>query len=125
MASPDDVALFVDLGSPTSLKSDRRLSLPSSILSVSTADSSTRPEANDFQLRRRRAAKLTQFFGVDYKSVMQEVLESIEKGVEDERQSGTLQPDEAEVCGTLHHTALLNSHCTCSPCRLCSKNYDS
>ncbi|KZP28957.1 hypothetical protein FIBSPDRAFT_238012 [Athelia psychrophila] len=96
-SSPDDVAVLVDLGSPTSLKSDRRLSLPSSILSASTADSSTRPEANDFQLRRRRAAKLSQFFGADYKSVMQEVLDSIEKGVEDERQSGHLQPEEAEA----------------------------
>lgn len=99
----DEVELLVDPHSPTSLRSDRRLSLPSSILSISTADitwanTEAKPEANDFQLRRRRAAKLAQFFGVDYRSVMQEVLESIEKGVEDERQSGALQPEEAEVC---------------------------
>ena len=95
------------LPSPASLRSDRRLSLPSSIMSASTADfmgnKSTKPEANDFQVRRRRAAKLAQFFGVDYKAVMQEVLDSIERGVEDERQSGALQPEEAEVCSTSHH----------------------
>jgi len=98
----NEVELLVDPHSPTSLRSDRRLSLPSSVMSVTTGDTSlanigVKPEANDFQLRRRRAAKLAQFFGVDYKSVMQEVLESIEKGVEEERQSGTLQPEEAEV----------------------------
>ncbi|KAF7969851.1 hypothetical protein HWV62_25852 [Athelia sp. TMB] len=99
---PKEVTLLVDtLPSPTSLRSDRRRSLPSSIMSVSTADfignRSTKPEANDFQVRRRRAAKLAQFFGVDYKAVMQEVLDSIERGVEDERQSGALQPEEAEA----------------------------
>lgn len=84
-----------------SIKSERRLSLPSSIITVSTADYSTvnsKPEPNDFQLRRRRAAKLAQFFGVDYKQIMHEVLESIEKGLEDERESGALHPEEAEVC---------------------------
>ncbi|KAH7922854.1 hypothetical protein BV22DRAFT_973603, partial [Leucogyrophana mollusca] len=58
---------------------------------------STKPEATDFQLRRRRAAKLTNFFGVDYRELIDDVLESIEKGVEEERRRGTLQPEEVEV----------------------------
>ena len=69
-------------------------------MSVSTADYSVptpKPESTDFQLRRRRAAKLTQFFGVDYTQIMTDILESIEKGVEEERKRGTLQPEEVEV----------------------------
>lgn len=56
---------------------------------------------------------------------MQEVLDSIEKGVEDERQSGHLQPEEAEVCDTpciTLHYQILTAFELCSPCRLCSKN---
>lgn len=56
-----------------------------------------KPEITDFQVRRRRAAKLTHFFGVDYKQIVNEVLDSIEKGVEEERKRGTLQPEEVEV----------------------------
>lgn len=78
----------------------RRRSLPDSVLSHSTAETSltnAKPEPTDFQLRRRKAAKLTQFFGVDYKQIIHDVLESIEKGVEEERKRGTLQPEEVEV----------------------------
>jgi predicted secreted protein len=57
----------------------------------------SKPESTDFQLRRRKAAKLTQFFGVDYKQIIADVLESIEKGVEEDRKRGTLQPEEVEV----------------------------
>lgn len=94
-----------DLPSSASIKSERRRSLPSSIISVSTTDyalPSPKPEVTDFQLRRRRAAKLTQFFGVDYKQIINDVLESIEKGVDEEKRRGTLQPEEAEV-GDLFH----------------------
>jgi predicted secreted protein len=56
-----------------------------------------KPDVTDFQLRRRRAAKLMQFFGADYRVLIQDVLESIEKGLEDERKRGTLAHDEAEV----------------------------
>ncbi|EGO05256.1 hypothetical protein SERLA73DRAFT_129106 [Serpula lacrymans var. lacrymans S7.3] len=56
-----------------------------------------KPEASDFQMRRRRAAKLTHFFGVDYHELIHDVLESIEKGVDEERKRGTLQPEEVEV----------------------------
>ena len=59
---------------------------------------SPKHETTDFQLRRRRAAKLTQFFGVDYRDLIKDVLESIEKGVDEEQKRGTLKPGEAEVC---------------------------
>jgi hypothetical protein len=54
-------------------------------------------ELSNFQLRRRRAAKLTNFFGVDYRELIHDILESIEKGVEEERKRGTLRPEEVEV----------------------------
>ncbi|KAI0830784.1 hypothetical protein BC628DRAFT_1408186 [Trametes gibbosa] len=91
----DDISVVT----PT-VKSERRRSLPSrtSIASFTSeislivaAPSSTEPS---FQQRRRRAAKLTHFFGVDYRELMNEVLESIEKGLEEERGRGTLRPDE-------------------------------
>jgi len=57
---------------------------------------SPRPEVTDFQARRRRAAKLTQFFGVDYRELISDVLESIENGLELERKRGTLDTEEVE-----------------------------
>jgi len=47
-------------------------------------------------VRRRKAAKLTQFFGVDYRELINDVLQSIENGVENEHESGTLRAEEAE-----------------------------
>lgn len=55
------------------------------------------PDATGFQARRRRAAKLTQFFGVDYRELMTEILDSIERGLEEESGKGTLNPDEVQV----------------------------
>lgn len=81
-------------------KSDRRRSLPTrtSIVSISNdMIPPNRPEASDFQIRRRRAAKLTSFFGVDYRELIHDILESIEKGVEEERKRGTLRPEEVDV----------------------------
>ncbi|KAF7302607.1 hypothetical protein HMN09_00895200 [Mycena chlorophos] len=94
-------------------KSERRRSLPlgllprasiSSLSSVATMQSdattlapSPDPAATEFQMRRKRAAKLTQFFGVDYRELIDDVLESIEAGLDAERKRGTLGPDEAEV----------------------------
>ncbi|KAI9570208.1 hypothetical protein HD554DRAFT_2018959 [Boletus coccyginus] len=57
----------------------------------------TSPTTSRFQIRRRKAAKLTNFFGVNYRELMQDILESIEKGVEEECNEGTLQPQEVEV----------------------------
>lgn len=84
-------------GSSCSHKPERRLSLPArtSIASSITSDMSM-PSPSDFQLRRRRAAKLTHFFGVDYRELIHDILESIEKGVEEERKRGTLRPEEVE-----------------------------
>ncbi|EPT03477.1 hypothetical protein FOMPIDRAFT_1028747 [Fomitopsis schrenkii] len=82
-------------------KAERRRSMPTrtSMASVSsewTVLPSPPPEENAFQQRRRRAAKLTQFFGVNYRDLMNEILESIEKGLEEERGRGTMQPDEIQ-----------------------------
>jgi hypothetical protein len=95
------------------VKSIRRRSLPPQP-SMTSLDSeynavSPKPELTEFQLRRRRAAKLTQFFGVDYRELIHDVLESIERGVEEERGRGTLQPDEVEV-GFSPFIALLVAH---------------
>jgi hypothetical protein len=94
------------------VKSERRRSLPTrtSMLSIASEYSiaTPKPEATDFQLRRRRAAKLMQFFGADYRVLIQDVLESIEKGLEDERKRGNLGPDEAEVSG--YYLAVFSSY---------------
>lgn len=58
----------------------------------------------DFQTRRRRAAKLTQFFGVDYRELITDVLNSIESGLEHEQ--GYLQEEEMEV-------SCLSDFCSC------------
>ncbi|KAH9920190.1 uncharacterized protein BXZ73DRAFT_91933 [Epithele typhae] len=95
------------VSSPTTSKADRRRSLPSrmSVASFSsdigamllpTPMEGSFEGKQTFQQRRRRAAKLGKFFGVDYKDLMNEILESIEKGVEEERGKGTLKPDEVQ-----------------------------
>ncbi|RDB29428.1 hypothetical protein Hypma_015999 [Hypsizygus marmoreus] len=88
------------LSTASATKSERRRSLPArtSIMSISSeySVSTPRPDVTDFQARRRRAAKLTQFFGVDYRELITDVLESIEHGLEHERKRGTLNPDEVE-----------------------------
>jgi hypothetical protein len=58
---------------------------------------SPKPEVTDFELRRRRAAKLTQFFGVDYRELVMDVLDSIESRLENERKGGTLRAEQLEV----------------------------
>ena len=84
-------------------RAERRRSLPSRTSMVSMVSISEfsiiSPDADEttFQQRRRKAAKLTQFFGVNYRDVMNEILESIEKGLEEERRKGTLKPSEVQV----------------------------
>ncbi|KAL4070563.1 hypothetical protein J3A83DRAFT_4095012 [Scleroderma citrinum] len=82
-----------------SIISERRHSLPVSVSALSLASEafSSLHEVSEFQIRRRRAAKLTSFFGVDYRELIEDVLESIERGVEEEHGKGTLQREEAEV----------------------------
>ncbi|KAI0718893.1 hypothetical protein C8T65DRAFT_68046 [Cerioporus squamosus] len=82
-------------------KAERRRSLPSrvSIASFTSEISmiiAPTPTETAFQQRRRRAAKLTHFFGVDYRDLMGEILDSIERGLEEERGKGTLKPDEVK-----------------------------
>lgn len=80
----------------------RRRSLPAltSRVSLDSEYNASAPETNvtRFQVRRRKAAKLTQFFGVDYRELINDVLQSIENGVKNEHKSGTLLAEEAEVC---------------------------
>ncbi|KAI6047986.1 hypothetical protein EDC04DRAFT_2886777 [Pisolithus marmoratus] len=92
----------------SSHRSERRHSLPSSssMVSLTSELPSVVHEVSEFQVRRRRAAKLTSFFGVDYCDVIDNILESIERGVEEERKRGTLQPEEVEVS---QHTSPLTS----------------
>lgn len=96
-----------DLSRPTerrisnaSIRSERRRSLPARTSMISLASeysiTSPKPEATDFQLRRRRAAKLTQFFGVDYRELVMDVLDSIESSLENEREGGTLRAEQLE-----------------------------
>ena len=91
---------------PTTPKAARRRSLPtrasttslSSEFSVSVSVTTPSAEETSFQARRKRAAKLKQFFGVDYRDLMGEVLESLEYGLREEGGRGTLRPDEVQVC---------------------------
>ncbi|KAF8841945.1 hypothetical protein BDN67DRAFT_966459 [Paxillus ammoniavirescens] len=88
------------MSTASSFRSERRHSLPTKASFTSLSSEFTlspEPKTSEFQLRRRRAAKLTHFFGVDYRELVHDVLESIEKGVEEERRRGTLQPEEVEV----------------------------
>jgi len=84
-------------------KSERRRSLPvtrKDSLSSLRSDyglASPPPEVASFQMRRRRVAKLVDFFGVDYRVLFDSVLSTIELGVEEEASRGTLRPDETEI----------------------------
>ncbi|KJA28609.1 hypothetical protein HYPSUDRAFT_74363 [Hypholoma sublateritium FD-334 SS-4] len=94
----------------SSAKSERRRSLPArtsraSLASEYTLAGSVLGAAGEedagaaFQQRRRRAAKLAQFFGVDYRELVADVIASIEGGVAVEELRGTLRADEVERCG--------------------------
>ena len=50
-----------------------------------------------FEQKRRRAAKLTNFFGVNHRDIVDDILESLETGVAEERGMGTLDQDQADV----------------------------
>ena len=88
--------------SPATTKRDeRRRSLPlcPSINSMRSEFSITSPppEISTFEQKRRRAAKLTNFFGVSHRDIMDDILESIESGVAEERGRGTLNQAQADV----------------------------
>jgi hypothetical protein len=86
---------------PASSKSERRHSLPlrPSINSLRSEYSITspRPEVTAFQVRRKRAAKLTNFFGESYRDLVGDILESIQKGLEEEVGKGNLNREEMQV----------------------------
>ena len=94
------------------LREERRHSLPQQSSSTSLASqytaADTKPEATTFTIRRRRAAKLSQFFGVSYRDLFGDVLESIEMGVREDGGRGTLMPDEVQVCHRYHHAAKIH-----------------
>lgn len=69
-----------------SLDSEYSLALPSPM-----------PQASSFQQRRKRAAKLTHFFGVDYKELFDDVLESLEDDMQLGQSDGVLRAEEVEV----------------------------
>lgn len=82
---------------PTSSRANRNST--SSFASIEVEPIAVDP----FQQRRKRAAKLTKFFGTDYRSLFGEVLESIETGVKDDRHRGSLTEEEAQVrCDALY-----------------------
>jgi hypothetical protein len=89
-----------DLASP----SKRRRSLPlcPSITSLRSEYSFTSittppPEISTFEQKRRRAAKLTNFFGVSHRDIMSDILESIETGVAEESGKGNLNQAQVDV----------------------------
>ena len=92
-----------DIPSPATIKrEDRRRSLPlcpsiSSMHSEYSITTSPPPEISTFELKRRRAAKLTNFFGVSHRDIMDDILESLESGVTEERGWGTLNQAQADV----------------------------
>lgn len=89
----------------SSSRAERRRSLPSqpSITSLSSlASSISPPEISAFEQKRRRANKLTNFFGVNHRDIMAEILENIEKGVEEDRGNGNLDPEQVKVSCVLH-----------------------
>ena len=93
----------LDIPSPatTTKRGDRRRSLPlcPSISSMRSEYStmSPPPEISTFEQKRRRAAKLTNFFGVSHRDIMADILESIESGVAEERGRGTLNQAQVDV----------------------------
>jgi hypothetical protein len=84
------------------IRSERRRSLPTRSSTVSLASQfslgSPPPDRTSFQARRRRAAKLTHFFGVDYRELVGDILESIERYMKEESHRGNLRPEEIRVC---------------------------
>lgn len=90
-----------DIPSPATTREDRRKSLPlcPSMTSMHSEYSITSPppEISTFEQKRRRAAKLTNFFGVSHRCIMDGILESIESGVAEERGRGTLNEAQADV----------------------------
>ncbi|KAJ7733564.1 hypothetical protein DFH07DRAFT_754809 [Mycena maculata] len=97
MASLASVASTLSISSTASINSTSGLSTITTDTTATAHPDATGAGGKEFQARRRRAAKLTQFFGVDYRDLIDDVLESIEHGLDAERKRGSLNPAEAEV----------------------------
>ena len=118
---------------PTTPKAIRRRSLPTraSVTSLSSEFSvmtttTVSAEEKTFQARRKRAAKLTQFFGVDYRDLMSEIIDSIEQGLQEESGRGTLRPDEVQVSQPLASDSSVNgADKLARTTRTCSKSCGS
>lgn len=86
--------------SGSSILSERRRSLPLRASYTSLASeytiSEAKTEVTPFEVRRRRAAKLSHFFGVSYRDLFGEVLDSLEMSVREDEGKGTLNADEAK-----------------------------
>lgn len=89
-----------DVRSSTTIRNERRRSLPlcpsTSSMRSEYSITSPPPEISTFEQKRRRAAKLTNFFGVSHRDIMDGILESIESGVAEERGRGTLNQAQAD-----------------------------
>ena len=88
-----------------SIKSDHHRASQTSLNSEDIP--SARPDVNSFQQRRKKAAKLTQFFGVGYRELIDNVLESIENGMQVDQRDGMLRAEEVEV-RVLYYSYLLH-----------------
>lgn len=92
-----------DPASPTSSLIRRRSRLSRmSMMSMSSASSGTSlftvtPEPMGFQARRKRAAKLTNFFGASYRDLFGEVLQKLEVGFLEEAKEGGMSREEVAV----------------------------
>lgn len=98
----DDAARPTPSGHPIPPGHDRLCSLPArtSIISLDSEYSigtQPMPDATSFQQRRKRAAKLTHFFGVDYRELFDDVLDRIESNMQLGQRDGRLHAAEAEV----------------------------
>jgi hypothetical protein len=81
-------------------RSERRGSLQATSMISLDSECSTAipsPQTSSFQQRRKRAAKLMQFFGVDYRELFDDVLESIESDMQLGQRDHMLRAEEVEV----------------------------
>jgi hypothetical protein len=85
-----------DLTYDKGLQPRASLSSINSVATKSTFQTLT-PEPMAFQARRKRAAKLTHFFGATYRDLFGEVLDRIERGMLEEARHGEMSQDEMKV----------------------------
>lgn len=104
MSPPNEDSLFdlnsmgagMVLGSRTSKRySAARFSTITRKSSIATLR--IEPEPMSFQARRRRAQKLTNFFGTSYRDLFSDVLEKLEASVKEEVRDGSISLEEMKV----------------------------